>query len=248
MESIHALAATLQAGKNTVEQTQRNREEWIAGVTHDMKTPIASIQGFAHLLEAERYRWSEEEVRQYASKIVEKTGYMDKLINDLALTYRLRSGDVPVSFDTADIGALLTESVERAAAHPAYEGRQIRCSTPSDPVKAAVHPPWFDRIVQNIVANGLMHNPLGTTIEIELTKLSSKGWRVDFRDNGQGMNPQTLGRLFDRYYRGTSTESEMEGSGLGMAVTKELVHAMGGRIEVDSKQGQGTVISLIWDA
>jgi two-component system OmpR family sensor kinase len=248
MESIHSLAATLQEGRNVVELTQRNREEWIAGVTHDMKTPIASIQGYAHMLEAEKYSWSEQEVRQFGSKIVEKTSYMDKLINDLALTYRLRSGEMPVSFVREDICTLLYESVERAAAHPAYEGRQVRYSTPSTPVIAAVYPPWFDRIVQNIVANGLRHNPPGTTIDIKLTQLSKKGWRIDFRDNGQGMDSQTLERLFDRYYRGTSTESAMEGSGLGMAVTRELVHAMGGRIEVDTKLSHGSVISIIWDA
>ncbi|MGO4545112.1 sensor histidine kinase [Paenibacillus sp. 2TAB23] len=247
IESIHALAVRLLAGSNAAEQTQRNREEWIAGVTHDMKTPLASIQGYAHMLEAEKYSWSEEEVRRFASTILEKTAYMDKLINDLALTYRLRSGEMPVSFEPIDIGMLLTESVSRAASYPAYEDRTVHCSTPSAPIFAAVYRPWFERIIENIVANGLIHNPPGTRIDIELVKFSEKGWRMDFRDNGQGIDEQTMDRLFDRYYRGTNTDSEVEGSGLGMAVAKELVHAMGGRIQVNSNIGQGTVISIIWD-
>lgn len=248
MESVHSLALRLNAGKDAAEQTQRNREEWIAGVTHDMKTPLASIQGYAHMLEAERYSWSEEEVRQFASTVLEKTAYMDKLINDLALTYRLRSGEIPVRFEPMDICSLLSESVLRAALHPVYEGRLVRCSTPSTPIISTVYSPWFDRIVENIIANGFMHNPPGTQIDIELITLPDKGWRIDFRDNGNGMDQETIRRLFDRYYRGTNTDSALEGSGLGMAVTKELVHAMGGRIEVNSKLGQGTVISILWDA
>jgi two-component system, OmpR family, sensor kinase len=247
MESIHSLAAMLHASKDAAEQTQRNREEWIAGVTHDMKTPLASIQGYAHMLEADKYSWSEEEVRRFASSILEKTAYMDKLINDLTLTYRLRSGAIPVHFEPKDIGSLLTESVLRAAAHPAYESSMVHCSTPASPIIAAVYPPWFERIVENIIANGLMHNPPGTRIDIALIGLADKGWRIDFRDDGQGMDQPTLERLFNRYYNGTNTDSGTVGSGLGMAVTKELVHAMGGRIHVDSTIGQGTVISIMWD-
>jgi two-component system OmpR family sensor kinase len=238
MESIHSLAVRLNAAKDAAEQTQRDREDWIAGVTHDLKTPLASIQGYAHMLEAEKYSWSEEEVRRFAASVLEKTAYMDKLINDLALTYRIRSGELPVQ---------LSESVLRAAAHPAYESSEVRCTLPSSPIIATIYPPWFDRIVENIVANGLIHNPSDTTIDIELIKLPDQGWRIDFRDNGRGMDQQTVDRLFDRYYRGTDTDSAIEGSGLGMAITKELVHAMGGRIEVNSRPAEGTVIRIIWE-
>jgi two-component system OmpR family sensor kinase len=248
MDSIDSLAITLRAGKDSEEQTQKNREEWIAGVTHDMKTPLASIQGYAHMLEAEKYSWSEEEVRQFASTILEKTSYMNNLINDLALSYRLKNGVIPVTFEERDICVLLSDSVLRATSHPVYEGSRVRCLTPSTSMMSAVYPPWFDRIVDNIIANGLIHNSPGTRMDIELTELPLNGWRIDFKDNGEGMDQQTITRLFDRYYRGTNTDSAMEGSGLGMAVTKELVQAMGGRIQVNSELGQGTVISIIWDA
>lgn len=247
IESIGHLTSALRAGQDAAEQTQLHREEWIAGVTHDLKTPLASVQGYAHMLAAEKYSWSEEEMRQFAAIILEKTNYMDKLINDLGLTYRLRNGDIPVVFEQQDIGALLMGSVSRAAEHPAYDHSRVRCTVPADPIVMDIHPPWLERIIENIVANSLNHNPPGTTVHIELTGSQREGVRMDITDNGQGMDPQTVGRLFERYYRGVSTDSETEGSGLGMAVTKELVQAMGGRIEVRSTPGQGTVVSLIWD-
>ncbi|USB33655.1 HAMP domain-containing sensor histidine kinase [Paenibacillus sp. YPG26] len=248
MESIGNLTTALRTGRDTAEQTQLHREEWIAGVTHDLKTPLSSVQGYAHMLAAEQYSWSEEEMRKFAAIILEKTYYMDKLINDLGLTYRLKNGDIPVSFEEKDIGVLLTDCVTRTAEHPAYDPSRVQCTVPAEPVVLAVYQPWLERIIGNIVANSLNHNPPGTTMHIELSGSSPLGGvRIDFRDNGQGMDGQTIERLFERYYRGLSTDSEIEGSGLGMAVTKELVQAMGGRIEVRSSPGQGTVVSLIWD-
>ncbi|MBH5319470.1 HAMP domain-containing histidine kinase [Paenibacillus sp. GSMTC-2017] len=248
MESIHTLAATLQAARDAEALAQKNRAAWIAGVTHDMKTPLSSIKGYAHMLEAENYSWSEDEVREFASTILEKSAYIDKLNSDLALTFRLKSGDIPVKMELKDIGMLLPESIRSATSHPMYESERVRYSIPSTPIMAMVYSPWFDRIVDNLIANAFIHNSEGTRIDIELSKLPENGWRIDFSDDGRGMNEQTIKQLFERYYRGTDTESAVEGSGLGMAVTKELVQAMGGRIKVNSRLGKGTMISIIWDA
>ncbi|MFC4099788.1 sensor histidine kinase [Paenibacillus xanthanilyticus] len=247
-ESLESLTRALRAGKDAAERTQRTREEWIAGVTHDMKTPLASIQGYAHLMAADKYSWTEDEIRKFASIILEKSEYMDKLINDLSLTYRLRSGDMPVVFEELDARGLLEHAVARAIGQPGYDGGRVHCSVPSSPVRAELHEPWFERIVDNLVANAFLHNPPDTLLRIAMTQDARDGsWRIDFADNGRGMDEQTVERLFERYYRGLNTEIGSEGSGLGMAVAKELVQAMGGRIEVRSEPGRGTVVSLIWD-
>ncbi|MFB9329978.1 sensor histidine kinase [Paenibacillus aurantiacus] len=247
-ESLESLTRALRAGKDAAERTQRTREEWIAGVTHDMKTPLASIQGYAHMMAADKYSWTEDEMRKFATVILEKSEYMDKLINDLSLTYRLRSGDMPVVFEEWDARELMRKAVLRAARQPGYDGARVRCSVPSAPVMAELHEPWFERVVDNLVANAFLHNPPDTVLRIAMTRgADNESWRIDFADNGRGMNEETVERLFDRYYRGLNTESGAEGSGLGMAIAKELVQAMGGRIEARSEQGRGTVVSLIWD-
>lgn len=247
-DSLDSLVQALRAGRDAAERTQRTREEWIAGVTHDMKTPLASIQGYAHMMAADKYSWTEDEIRKFASVILEKSEYMDKLINDLSLTYRLRSGDMPVVFEQRDVGELLENAVHRAAGLPGYDRGRVQCTLPSSPIIAELHEPWFERIVDNLVANAFLHNPPDTVLRIAMTQDEEEGsWRIDFADNGRGMDEETVGRLFDRYYRGLNTESGAEGSGLGMAVAKELIQAMGGRIEARSEPGRGTVVSLIWD-
>lgn len=246
MDSIHSLASVLKASKQAEIETQTYREEWIAGVMHDMKTPLSSIQGYAHMLATTKYSWSEEEVRSFASTILEKSQYMDQLMEDLALTYRLRSGELPVKLEPHSIGSLLREAAAKAAAHPLYANRSISYEFPSNDVIGKVHPPWFERIIDNLIANSLLHNPPDTAIHIILESLPDDGWQLTLSDNGKGMDEQTVKELFERYYRGTNTEQSAVGSGLGMAVTRELVQAMGGRIEITSELNKGTTFRLIW--
>ncbi|CAI6023166.1 sensor histidine kinase [Cohnella sp. JJ-181] len=171
---------------------------------------------------------------------------MDRLIDDLALTYRLRHDAGAAALEPADIGELLAQSVQSAAAHPGYGGARVRCLTPARPIVAGIHAPWFSRVVVNLVANAMIHNPPETRLTVELRETPGGGWRVDFRDDGIGMDAETASLLFERYYRGTDTDRAPEGSGLGMAIAKTLVQAMGGRIEVRSAPGKGTTISLAW--
>lgn len=247
MDSLESLSNTLRRDEEHRRIADRTREEWIAGVTHDLKTPLSSIMGYAHMLQAESYSWSESEVRQFANTITEKSTYMDGLINDLSLTYRLRNGDIPCENEQVEMNAYLQEMVKRAASNPAYSGDRVVCLTGGDPHFASIHPAWFERVVENLVANALLHNPDGTSLAVSLQTSAAGGMTVEFRDNGNGMDAATAEILFERYYRGTSTDISPMGSGLGMAITKELVQAMGGRIEVKTAPGEGTSIFLIWD-
>ncbi|MBW7474705.1 HAMP domain-containing histidine kinase [Paenibacillus oenotherae] len=247
LDSLESLSSTLRRDEEHRRIADRTREEWIAGVTHDLKTPLSSIMGYAHMLEAESYSWTETEVRQFAHTITEKSTYMDVLINDLSLTYRLRNGDIPCENTQVEMSAYLQEVVNRAASNPAYGGDRVICQTSDNPHIAFIHPAWFERVVENLVANALLHNPQETVLVVTLHTRSGGGMAVTFSDNGNGMDAETADILFERYYRGTSTDISPAGSGLGMAITKELVQAMGGRIEVKTKPGKGTNISLIWD-
>lgn len=247
-DSIDAVALKLQASKAAEKQTETYREEWIAGVMHDMKTPLSSIEGYAHMLAAEQYKWSEEDIREFAHIMLEKSQYMDQLLEDLALTYRLRSGKLPFPLTKQNIGILLYELVSKTKLHPIFANRNISVKLPENiDVYGDVYAPWFERVVYNLVANAMLHNPEHTTMTITLSPIHSSGWQITFSDNGNGMDEKMVKQLFERYYRGTSTDAHAEGSGLGMAITKELVQAMNGTIDISSTQGKGTTITLSWN-
>ncbi|MCL6627949.1 MAG: ATP-binding protein, partial [Alicyclobacillus shizuokensis] len=107
---------------------------------------------------------------------------------------------------------------------------------------------WITRALDNLLVNASLHNPDGTTISVEVRPLRKDGFRypgvcIEIRDNGTGMDEETVAHLFDRYYRGTNTsEKQVRGSGLGTAIAKQLIEAHGGHISVDSALGRGTSI------
>lgn len=248
MLSMDQLSGILRRDEERRRQTESLREEWISGITHDLKTPLSSIKGYSHLLAEDTYDWSSEEVRKFSAIMLEKSAHMDTLISDLAMTYRLRSGIHVPQTGLVEMRAWLGNALEQAAANPEYGEGRILYHPPAEEITASIYQPWMERVVGNLTANALLHNSPDTQLTVTLSAKEGGGMVIRFHDNGQGMDEQAMDNLFERYYRGGDTASTTSGSGLGMAISKGLVEAMGGQITVSSVLGQGTEIRLSWDA
>ncbi|SDS04027.1 Signal transduction histidine kinase [Paenibacillaceae bacterium GAS479] len=247
LTSIEKLSAALQREQAMREQTENLREEWIAGVTHDLKTPLSSITGYAHLLAEPAYAWSQDEVHKFSTKMLDKSAHMDLLISDLAMTYRLKTGILPPETMEVELNTWLYEALQQATADPVYGNNQIVFHAAPIDIITKLYTPWLERVVNNLTANSLLHNPPETVLTVSvLAREGHSGITIQFADNGGGMDEVTLNRLFERYYRGIDTGSTSNGSGLGMAISKGLIEAMGGHISVETTPGEGTVISLKW--
>ncbi|MBP1995527.1 sensor histidine kinase [Paenibacillus eucommiae] len=246
IHSLDSLSGTLRRNERMRTETERMRDEWISGVSHDLKTPLSSIKGYAYMLEADSYDWTADEVRSFAKVILDKSLYLDDLINDLTLTYQLKSGGAAPSVEVVNMNEYMAEAVRESSNHPLYKEDSIRFMPADHPVCLALYKPWFQRIVDNLVANALLHNKEDTKLTISVQSAGNGDIIVTFTDDGEGMDEQTASRLFERYYRGLDTESRAEGTGLGMAVTKALVEGLGGMIEVNTAVGRGTSIRLVW--
>ncbi|WP_213618180.1 sensor histidine kinase KdpD [Paenibacillus sp. J22TS3] len=244
MGSLRRLTDTLRTNEALRSKQETIREEWIAGVTHDLKTPLSTIKGYAHMLESDSLHWTDEEIREFAMIIRQKSAYMDDLINDLGLTYRLKNEASPPKRERVELNAYLEDVVEQIRCYPAYDEDQVHFVPADRPVEAEIYHPWFRRILDNLIANALLHNEPQTVATVILGDLAESTYSVTIRDNGEGMDETTASLLFERYYRGTNTERRSEGTGLGMAVTRALVHALGGTIEVKTRVGEGTQIKL----
>lgn len=121
MHSIDKLSGTLQRDQALRQQTESLREEWIAGITHDLKTPLVAIKGYAYLLAEPQYDWTVAEVRKFSSTILEKSAHMEMLINDLAMTYRLKSSTRPSESEEIELNSWLQGALKQAAADPFYK-------------------------------------------------------------------------------------------------------------------------------
>ncbi|CAK4834024.1 unnamed protein product [Aphanomyces euteiches] len=242
--ALSRLSHTLKRNDDMRMTLEKTREEWIAGVSHDLKTPLSSIVGYAHMLEADAYDWTRDEVREFAATIKEKAAYMDALIGDLSITYRLKNEVMLLSFERVEINAFIERTVLRLLQDPRFSYADVTFSMMERSLTYPIDPGWFRRIIDNIVANAVLHNPPGTTTSVSLSAQADGGFVISVADNGQGMDEATAELLFERYYRGTNTEESGQGTGLGMAIAKQLVLAHGGTIEVQSTYGVGTVISM----
>lgn len=242
-EGLNVLNHDIALADQEREKDTKAREEWLANITHDLKTPLAPIRGYAELLSESNTDIPSDQSRKYGAIILKNTLYAEQLVNDLKLTYQLQSNMIPLKKELLNITRFVKEVVIDLLNAPDFEGRDISFVTDNDEAACLFDPLLFRRAITNIIVNALTHNALGTEVKITLNANHSSELIV--ADNGIGMTEQELGNLFTRYYRGTSTEIKPEGSGLGMAIAKQIVEAHGGSIRAESIQGIGTTITVV---
>ncbi|MCP3029632.1 sensor histidine kinase KdpD [Halobacillus sp. A5] len=243
-ESLGTLTHKLQENKRHNEKLIQMREDWIAGLSHDLKTPLSSMVGYAVLLKSPNYEWSASEIQTIGNSLHSKGTYIQSLIEDLSLTYRLKYDSLPLQKENLEVASLLKEIIIEFLNHPDYSSYNVEFSDETEnPIIFPMDAKWFKRIIGNLLANAVKHNETTTKIMVKLYS-EKKEFHISVEDNGVGMDEVTVENLFTKYYRGTSTTINQEGSGLGLAITKQLVEAHNGKIEVISKKGVGTRIKL----
>ncbi len=243
-DSLDVLTGELRRARTESERLDAAREEWIAGITHDLRTPLTSVRGYADVL-ASDYEFDPAEVRRQAAIIARQAEHLQELIDDLMLTFRLNADALPLSRTRTDLIELVRDAAVDLANDPRAGGCEVVFDEPpgTGEVAVDVDPMLFRRAVSNLLTNAAVHNPTGTTVRIRVMRDSGSA-QVSIADDGTGMDAATLERLFDRYYRGTSTESMSDGTGLGMAIARQIVEAHGGTLEASSAAGAGTTVTL----
>ncbi|MGG1877457.1 HAMP domain-containing sensor histidine kinase [Paenibacillus cisolokensis] len=246
-EVIHAfylMANRLAEAKEERERLDRNREEWMSGISHDLRTPLASIQGYGYMLENAPEEWSKEELREMGTVIREKGDYMLDLINDFSLVFRLKSRIAPQEMSPVDVNELVRRCVLKYVNDATWSKASYTFSGGEGELPVNGNANWLQRLMDNLITNAVKHNPDGIEVEVRVEK--RPGWvAITVADQGVGMDEETMANLFERYYRGTNTEESMEGSGLGMSIAKAIVEAHQGQVEVWSEPGRGTAITVL---
>lgn len=225
--------------------TEKVRREWITNITHDVKTPLSPIKGYAELL-ANNQVPEGESAREYGEIILKNAVYTEKLINDLKMTYQFEAGGVPLSPQKVYLVRYIRECVIDIINDPAFSDRNIEFESTEEDVDFFLDPELFRRALGNIIVNALTHNLPETKVIVRVETDAQDKACIHVSDNGTGMSEEEMSELFERYYRGTNTKEKPEGSGLGLAIAKQIITLHGGGIEVSSRQNEGTefLISL----
>lgn len=221
------------------QETETTRREWIANITHDLKTPLSPIKGYAELL-ADSSDKDKQTIQEYGAIILKNISHTENLINDLKLTWQLDSGSIPYNPQKIRITRCVKEWVIDIVNDPAFSDRDIAFESNVPELYADIDPALFRRAVTNLILNALTHNPAKTTVSVTLDIDKNDSILLSVRDNGNGLSKSEQSKLFERYYRGTNTKEKPEGSGLGLAIANQIVTLHGGEITIKSQIGIGT--------
>ncbi|MBW8351913.1 HAMP domain-containing histidine kinase [Bacillus sp. IITD106] len=240
--NVNFLSNQLTANEKERKKLEMMREDWIGNISHDIKTPLASIQGYAELIKDQDYQFPIEEIREYAGIIEQKSLYIKEVIEDLNLTTRLKNKALSLNKKTVNIVALLRNIVIDILNDPKYSNRNIVFHVKEEQIPAAIDEILFRRAINNLIYNAIVHNDENVQIEVIIEK--KERTHLIIKDNGKGIEKKELDKIFDRYYRGTNTGDAHRGSGLGMAIAKDIIQEHKGELTISSEIGHGTTIDI----
>lgn len=237
-ESFNSMAAQLELAARERAETERARRDLIAAVSHDLRTPLASLRALAEALD-DGVVDDPEGVRRYLRLMTSETERLNMLIDDLFELARLESGALRLDRSPSPVQDLISEALERMTAQAGRKGLQLAGEVVGDPPPVLIDGQQMTRVLLNLVQNAIRHTPADGSVTLRAV-LAEDGVLVEVRDTGEGIGAEDLPRVFDRFYRGDPARTREAGAGLGLAIARGIVEAHGGRIWVESEPGRGT--------
>ncbi|MER7181342.1 HAMP domain-containing sensor histidine kinase [Streptomyces hyaluromycini] len=221
------------------QQSEMRVRQFVADASHELRTPLASIRGYAELTRRGREQVGPD-TRHALGRIESEAGRMTLLVEDLLLLARLDAGR-PLQFEHTDLIPLVVDTISDTRA--AGMDHNWRLDLPDEPALVAADAARIQQVLINLLGNARKHTPPGTTVTARIQRRGP--WMcVDVEDNGQGIPPDLLPHVFERFARGDSARSRSTGStGLGLAIVQAVASAHGGAVTVDSVPGR-TVFTL----
>ena len=236
LRRIHFQNEQLKRDQKEIEKAALIRQEFTANVSHELKTPLHAISGYAELLENEMVK--EGDIKPFAGKIREESNRMTKLVEDIIDLTKLDSGGVEMNWEECDLYRIAENAVDSLEVEASALGIELTINGSDAPVMAI--PQLLHSIVYNLCDNGIKYNHSGGSVEVDVQQ-SSDNTVLRVKDTGIGIPKESRERIFERFYRVDESRSkEVGGTGLGLSIVKHAVMIHGGKIEVKSKMGLGT--------
>ena len=222
------------------ETLQLARSEFTANVTHELKTPLTSIKGFADMLSSGLVK--EEDRQRFLSMISVETDRLTKLVNDILKVSELEVVGSALPGEHCDLLAVAGKAAELLA--PAARGAQVELRLTGERLTGAISADRFEEVALNLMENAVKYNRPGGRVAVTLEERDGRAV-FTVADTGIGIPPESRERVFERLYRVDKGRSRAAGgTGLGLAIVKHIVALYGGAIWLDSAVGSGTTVTV----
>lgn len=248
-QRLDRMTERLLDARTRVEETEQQRRQLFADITHELATPLTSIRGYAETLLDPGVSVSEEERARYVRGVLDESRRLDRLIRDLFELARLEAGASPLALESLDWTALCRNTTERFLPRFRSADLNLRWREPAAEAWIQADGHRMEQVLENLLANALRYVPAGGTVEISLGRSPRRAdrFRLVVSDDGPGLPPDERAHVFERFYRAAGTRGagmagEGGGSGLGLAIVQEIVERHGGSVGTEAREPHGLSI------
>ena len=239
---LQPLLERIEQSNKEKEAVAAMRREFSANVSHELKTPLTSISGYAEIMKDGLVR--PEDMQHFSEKIYQEASRLITLVEDIIKLSRLDEGRVELEKEEVDLYELSREIISRLA--PQAVKNQVRLELTGESVKYTGIRQILDEMIYNITENAIKYNNPGGRVSVWAGS-TLRGKKVVVTDNGIGIPEDQIDRIFERFYRVDKSHSkERGGTGLGLSIVKHGVMLHHGEVHVESKLGEGTRIELVF--
>jgi signal transduction histidine kinase len=225
-------------------ESGRQKSEFFSLLSHELRTPLTAIIGYTELLtECERDQLSKR-AQEFLDAVQRNTERLDRLIRDVLLVAQIDAGTFalqPGEVDASELAARCESEMRAAAERSVLEFGLEAAKVPSFGGDAE----HLQQAMEQLVLNAIKFTPPGGRVDVRI-RAENRSCVIEIADTGVGIEPEGLAKLFDRFYRSRTADSQhVQGAGLGLAITKAIVDAHGGSIAVESEVGKGSTFRIV---
>ena len=241
------LVRRIDSQNDALRDADQLKDEFINTVSHELRTPITSIQGYLELLLDTEGAGADpltEEQRRFLQTVTRSSERLLHLVNDLLLVAQARAGRLEMNKAPCDLVEVARHAVESALASAAKNGIALSLRPMVKQALMNADAPRLGQAIDNLISNAIKFTPAGGTIDVEVSQ-AEDGSLITITDTGAGMSTAEVSQLFERFFRTRSArDGSIPGTGLGLTITKSIVEAHGGTIDVASEPGRGTAFTI----
>ena len=226
------------------ERMEHYRREFLGNVSHELKTPIFAIRGFAETLldgalDDERVR------RSFVHKVLRNATRLGSLAEDLASVARIEMGELSMDLQSLDLTELSKEVVESLESTALKRGISVRLSMPLDMPRVMADYNHISQVLSNLIDNGIKYGRDGGQVEVVARLVQEGSIKISVVDDGVGIDPEYISRVTERFFRiEPSRSSKLGGTGLGLAIVKHILSAHGSQLMIESLPGSGSTFGF----
>ena len=242
--TFREMADRIMAQMNELKQTDSLRRELVANISHDLRTPLASLQGYLETLQLKSGSLTAEEKRRYLEIALSQSEHLSELVAKLFELAKLDAERVDILPEPFVLADLLQDVVQEFELAAQKKGIRIAATLPQDMPLVTGDIGLIERALRNLIENALRYTPAGGEVRVALAAGTDHA-TVRVTDTGPGIDAADLPRIFDRFYRGEKSRSDTSsGAGLGLAITKRILELHDSDVSVESAPGGGTTIGF----